>query len=198
MLQGAHGTMGYHGCFVPHLVCLWCAFSLYTQELVPWLKGYQQAQCALSSCVLTGTNLNYANLYACHLGGGLGMKCEWHLIQERAVKTKSMVARNSKNVLRLYIGCMMCRRLRHNREANVSTAKTSGISTQWIDGARSTMDDAGSVYSVAGLLLPHHRCNSACDADILKKSRPWHRYEFESARETAWRKELNAVATKVP
>ena len=165
---------------------------------MPWLKGYQQAQCALSSCVLTGTNLNYANLYACHLGGGLGMKCEWHLIQERAVKTKSMVARNSKSVLRLYSGCMMCRRLRHNREANVSTAKTSGISTQWIDGARSTMDDAGSVYSVAGLLLPHHRCNSACDADILKKSRPWHRYKFESARETAWRKELNAVATKVP
>ena len=145
MLQGAHGTMGDMGA----LCHIWCAFGvLFPYTPRSWCRGsrgYQQAQCALSSCVLTGTNLNYANLYACHLGGGLGMKCEWHLIQERAVKTKSMVARNSKNVLRLYSGCMMCRRLRHNREANVSTAKTSGISTQWIDGARSTMDDAGSV-----------------------------------------------------
>ena len=59
------------------------------------------------------------------------------------------------------------------------------------------MDDAGSVYSVAGLLLPHYRCNSACDADMLKKRRRRHRYEFESAWETVWCKELKGAISKL-
>ena len=65
MLVITRGTWNIMGCH-----------AMWTQELVLWLKGYQQAQCALSSCVLLGTNLNYASLYACHLRGTSDPKCE--------------------------------------------------------------------------------------------------------------------------